>query len=213
MTIETSVYAQLALHVYKTNESNTIVLQDGWQMDGKRVIDEESDFIGAVYTNGTEVVIAFSGTDNVLNDTIVANAPLATGAYSQQLEQAVDLYFATKAKYPDANISFTGHSLGGGLASLMAVLFDKPAQVFDPANFENSAYSQQAMLQLHEYMVNSGYINADPAYNEYWEHLNTAYSEFNGDGTLTRSHAPAWECIRVPSMSHSLGVKVPCPAR
>ncbi|MEB1262594.1 hemolysin, partial [Xanthomonas campestris pv. campestris] len=40
-----------------------------------------------------------------------------------------------------AKTSFTGHSLGGGLASLMAVYFDKKAIVFDQAPFELSAAS------------------------------------------------------------------------
>jgi putative lipase involved disintegration of autophagic bodies len=36
------------------------------------------------------------------------------------------------AAYPGARITLTGHSLGGGLASLMAVFFDLEAVVFDP---------------------------------------------------------------------------------
>ncbi|OED43745.1 hypothetical protein ACH42_09300 [Endozoicomonas sp. (ex Bugula neritina AB1)] len=183
MTVKSSMYAQLALHVYKTNAANTLSLS-GWRMDGDRVIDEASDFIGAVYTNGTEVVIAFSGTDNPKLDTVHANLPLARGVYSQQLEKAVVLYFAAREKYPDTHISFTGHSLGGGLASLMAVLFDKHAEVFDSTPFENSAYAQLAMTRLHQHMVNTGYKYLDTFYAEYWERLNTAYSGFDGNGTF-----------------------------
>ncbi|TAN76900.1 MAG: calcium-binding protein, partial [Magnetospirillum sp.] len=38
-----------------------------------------------------------------------------------------------------ANITFTGHSMGGGLAGLMGVLFSRPAYTFDPAPYRASA--------------------------------------------------------------------------
>ena len=43
------------------------------------------------------------------------------------------------AQYPTAPITLTGHSLGGGLASLLATYFDLPAVVFDPAPFGAAA--------------------------------------------------------------------------
>ena len=41
--------------------------------------------------------------------------------------QAVDYYLAVTAANPSANITFTGHSLGGGIAALMGVFFGKVA--------------------------------------------------------------------------------------
>jgi hypothetical protein len=61
------------------------------------------------------------------------------GSYSPQLSQAAAFYQEIKAAHPDATISFTGHSLGGGLAALMGVFFDKEAVTFDPAPFRNAA--------------------------------------------------------------------------
>ena len=58
---------------------------------------------------------------------------------SDQLEQAAVYYLQVKALNPLANITFVGHSLGGGLASLMSVLFDENAVTFDQAPFRNAA--------------------------------------------------------------------------
>ena len=50
----------------------------------------------------------------------------------------------------DYQLDVTGHSLGGGLASLMAVFFDRPATVFDEAPFEMSADSKDIVDELME---------------------------------------------------------------
>lgn len=94
--------------------------------------------------NPNEIVISYAGTDfsSVLADFSIlgadfwhGNIPLAAGNLSDQLRQAADYYLQVKALNPTANITFTGHSLGGGLASLMAVLFDETAYTFDQAPF------------------------------------------------------------------------------
>ena len=62
---------------------------------------------------------------------------------SAQLFQAAKYYLQVKASVtannPDATFTFTGHSLGGGLAALMGVFFGKQAMTFDQAPFANSA--------------------------------------------------------------------------
>ncbi len=59
---------------------------------------------------------------------------------SEQLKQAADYYLQVKASAPaGTKMSFTGHSLGGGLASLMAVFFGESAYTFDQAPFLQSA--------------------------------------------------------------------------
>lgn len=84
-----------------------------------------SGFSGKVYRNATgEIVISFAGTEFDLSvggaiDWTGGNVPLAIGARSQQALDAAQLYERVKADLGD-NITFTGHSLGGGLASLMA---------------------------------------------------------------------------------------------
>ncbi|MFO0701086.1 MAG: lipase family protein [Nitrospira sp.] len=64
---------------------------------------------------------------------------MATGAGADQLRQAAEYYLQVKAANPNVTVTFTGHSLGGGLAALMGVFFGKQAVTFDQAPFANSA--------------------------------------------------------------------------
>ncbi|MBI3524738.1 MAG: hypothetical protein HY066_09540 [Betaproteobacteria bacterium] len=90
-------------------------------------------------SNPNDIVISYAGTDGFLTVDQFANLGLATGFGSGQLNQAADYYLAVQAANPTANITFTGHSLGGGLAALMGVFFGRQATTFDQAPFKNSA--------------------------------------------------------------------------
>ena len=105
-------------------------LQKSWrQMSVKSNFLESSltGFRAHVYHNETkkEVVIAFAGT--TFSDTRDRKAcwDIATGSLPQQFWNASALYDEvtqqTKIKNIQANISFTGHSLGGALAQYMAI--------------------------------------------------------------------------------------------
>ena len=99
------------------------------------------------YTSTGEVAISYGGTEFVntaaqgtMVDFTNGNIPLAIGRYNEQAYQAALLYKQVKAAGL-SNISFTGHSLGGGLASVMAVWFNRPAYVFAPAPFQRNIYA------------------------------------------------------------------------
>jgi len=64
-----------------------------------------------------EIVISYAGTAHLTD--WISNLTLGTGFSSSQLEQAALYYLQIKAANPTATISFTGHSLGGGLAALL----------------------------------------------------------------------------------------------
>ena len=55
---------------------------------------------------------------------------------------------------------FTGHSLGGGLASLMAVWFDRQAHVFAPAPFQASADQTQTNKDFLKHIAGSPAMKA-----------------------------------------------------
>ena len=103
-------------------------------------------FSARVYKNSAsgEIVVSYAGTEfdlqsaGLLADFRDGNIPLAVGNASEQATAAARLYQRVKAEQ-GSNITFTGHSLGGGLASAMAVWFDRPARVFAPAPFEFAA--------------------------------------------------------------------------
>jgi Ca2+-binding RTX toxin-like protein len=145
-------YALMAGHAYRTtrDEINWIPAPQGWtpffpvpDPTTASAFPVTAGFEAVSFVNGTEIVISFAGTGpgSLLSaDWIHGNIPLASGNLSDQLKQAADYYLQVKASAPaGATISFTGHSLGGGLASLMAVFFGESAFTFDQAPFRASA--------------------------------------------------------------------------
>ena len=95
---------------------------------------------GAYLGPGNELVISFSGTLPGATDLLWRNIPAGLGLPNAQVRQAIEFVSDVMAAAPvGAQIQFTGHSLGGGLASLMRVFFDRPAVTFDMAPFELAA--------------------------------------------------------------------------
>lgn len=148
-------YMQFSLGVYASSDLNSIDPPTGWtQADWQP--DQISGFSAGCYVNGDEMVISFTGTNDAAD---VANWTIGLGLPMPQIFAAVDYYFACKAAHPGANITFTGHSLGGGLASLMAVYFDKQATVFDEAPFQVAALNPLVTDAVGAYMIAKGYVD------------------------------------------------------
>lgn len=138
--------------------SNHAPIPDGWTLIGEKSGSGSnttlfgSGFSARAYQNKTsqEIVISYAGTEfgfdnsilGMYKDFALANIPLGVGRYEEQALHAAEFYQDIKKQHGE-NISFTGHSLGGGLASLMAVWFDRPAFVFAPAPFQASADKRQ----------------------------------------------------------------------
>lgn len=138
--IDYVTYALMAGDAYISTRPaiNQFPVPQGWTGFNHRSLD--SGFEAVTFTNGTEIVISYAGTGpGITNPDWAANIGLATGFGSDQLLQAAEYYLQVKAANPGANIVFTGHSLGGGLAALMGVFFGKQAVTFDQAPFANSA--------------------------------------------------------------------------
>lgn len=142
-------YALMAGHAYRTtrNEINWIPAPDGWipffpvpDPATAATFQATDGFEAIAFTNGTEIVISFAGTYENSPADIITDFQLAIGFYSAaQLTQAAEYYLQIKAANPEATITLTGHSLGGGLAALVGVFFGVEAHTFDQAPFANSA--------------------------------------------------------------------------
>tara|TARA_R110002153_G_scaffold94321_3_gene227544 strand:- start:14 stop:4036 length:4023 start_codon:yes stop_codon:yes gene_type:complete len=93
-----------------------------------------SDTENAVYVNSTgDVLFAARGTANVGDATstwgqIVTSQLKTTDRYKREVELAEDVI----QEYPNANITFTGHSLGGTIATLLAGKFKANVVAYNP---------------------------------------------------------------------------------
>lgn len=131
---------------------------------------------------GTDIVIAYAGTDETRDyweDVLAWSA----GA-SSQVKSAAILYEMAKKAVVDQGLlnpsfSLTGHSLGGGLASVIGVLYDQPAFVFDSAPFAANILNPIAVEGLRAGMQTNGW-GVDPALDEYADRM----IELTTGGTL-----------------------------
>ena len=156
-------YMQFATGVYAASNKNRIDPPTGWTLNAWQP-DTASGFSAGYYLNsqGNEVVISYTGTNDVVDP---VNWASGMGLPMPQIFEAVAYYFIVKAAHPTANITFTGHSLGGGLASMMSVFFDKPATVFDQAPFQPAAMSPIVLSFIGAQMLIAGY--QDEAFSTY----------------------------------------------
>lgn len=114
---------------------------------------------GTTLATSAEIIISFAGTDPSSVGDNAANIALAFGVGTTQLYEAAQYYLAVKEANPGATISFTGHSLGGGLAALMGVMFNRTAVTFDQAPFANAA-STSVRDGVIAYLNDKGYGTA-----------------------------------------------------
>jgi hypothetical protein len=141
-------YALMAGASYRSNRDpkNRFPTPQDWSevVGSYRNLTSASGFEAVSYTNGTELVISFAGTDFskgipgalFTGDFWQGNIPLITGQSingADQLVDAVEYYLQVKNDPANAGktITLTGHSLGGALASLVGVFFGVPATTFD----------------------------------------------------------------------------------
>jgi Ca2+-binding RTX toxin-like protein len=132
-----------------------------------RLVDEANGFEGTILTRGNQVVVAFAGTIDWVD--LWEDITLFLGS-GTQIASAARLYmYAVNIVLPrlkaqgitDPQISFTGHSLGGGIASVMAVLFNKPAMVFDSAPFMAQVNKLAPIFEVHAALAAAGFHDAE----------------------------------------------------
>ena len=146
------------------HQRNQFPTPNGWtQLDTS--LDDSSGFEAVAFlqqgTNPTNIVISFAGTNFGVAD-LEADAALGSGIFwSQQLGQAAAFYLEILQNplYSNATISFTGHSLGGGLAALLGVFFNQQATTFDQAPFALSLGSVMRDTLIAHLKIDYGYTD------------------------------------------------------
>ena len=160
MDVVNSDLAALSANSYRVgrNPANIAALPPGATELGY-FSDPTTGFEAAVYDYAGKTVIAYTGTLPDSTADIGADVELGLGVPESQIEQAAEFYEAAKQTY-GGDIIFTGHSLGGGLAALMGVFFNKQAVTFDQAPFRLSA-TQATAATIASYIAARGY-GTDP---------------------------------------------------
>ena len=142
-TIEYALMAGASYVSNRPQEFNRFSIPEGWTAIKYENPPGGSGFEAISFVKGNEIVISYAGTNfsEPGADFAQANVPLAAGVLAQQLKDAADYYLQIKNDPANAGktITLTGHSLGGGLAALIAVMFDETAVTFDQAPFNQSA--------------------------------------------------------------------------
>ena len=85
--------------------------------------------------------VAFRGSDD-LGDFLNDNIPQALGKATEQYRKAIQLADALANILGSDNLTFTGHSLGGGLATAAALYLGRPATVYNPAGIHPSVANE-----------------------------------------------------------------------
>jgi hypothetical protein len=161
-------YALMAASAYQEARRSTLnqllpPTTSGWgEIPGYYTRDRETGFEAKAFQRVSggvaEIVIAFTGTDE-RRDWTESNFPLALGFSTRSIGQAALLYAKIVSENPTAKVTFTGHSLGGGLAALMGVFFAETAITFDQAPFRSSA---NATVSSELLGVIDGFIASNP---------------------------------------------------
>jgi hypothetical protein len=111
-----------------------------------------SAFRAQVYvrnTNGTqEYVVAFRGSTSAASDW-TANAQQAAGFRTDHYDKALRIGQLV-ARSGAGNVTMTGHSLGGGLASAAAVAAGRPAATFNAAGLHENTIQRANTIRNNE---------------------------------------------------------------
>lgn len=129
--------------------------------------DEQSGFDAAIYCNDQgQYVVAFRGTDQWFGPEgadIKANGGQALGLTTEQYKQAITLAQSAVEAFGKGNVIFTGHSLGGGLASAAMLATGAPGVTFNAAGLSGQYPAQPESGQnAQRHTRRAGWQRPDP---------------------------------------------------
>jgi hypothetical protein len=115
---------------------------------GEDLTSPQSSFRARVYVaegdGGPNYVVSFRGTTD--GSDWKANAQQGVGLPSDQYTRALMIAKAI-GRHPEAQVTITGHSLGGGLASAAALASGRDAQTFNAAGLSDATIRQAGAIR------------------------------------------------------------------
>ncbi len=107
-------------------------------IDPKMLEDSNSGFRASIYQNAEgQYVVAYAGTDPSEFADIKSDGAQAFGLQDTQYNMAINLAKKAEVAFGEGNVIYTGHSLGGGLASTAALSVGQTAVTFNSAGPSN----------------------------------------------------------------------------
>gem|GEM_PF-2740794 len=122
-----------------------------WRLTRDLLVDEASGFSSTIYfdANGSAIV-AFRGTEPTdlgdIKTDIYQHVGLRAAQY-EYLYRNIDVIVSRLSSAIGPNISFTGHSLGGGLATLAGLLSGRPTFAIAPAPLHQKSLDRYNITQ------------------------------------------------------------------
>lgn len=142
--------AQIARDVYSVNSRLPKESKGGFQrltqedlqsagLEDVILRDKYSGFQANLYSNGHQVVLAFAGTNDIHD--WVTNIHESLGFKDAQYQEAIALAKRAHEVFGD-RLVVTGHSLGGSLATVAALVTDSFAVIFNSAGVSKKTLSR-----------------------------------------------------------------------
>jgi hypothetical protein len=149
---EAALMSKLAYGDKLSKDDQSAFNRSGWALSNKvsgiEYSKDKSGFKSALYERTidgkTEYTYAFAGTEDILKDG-VADIKQIAGA-SKQYDQAITNTKEIARQLGTAELTLTGHSLGGGLANASALVTGKASLTFNPAWISTSTSVRYGLL-------------------------------------------------------------------
>lgn len=178
--IRTIQYAELSKCSYRDKACNA---SSEWK-SLKTYTDNLSGFNAELFynTHTEEYVLSFEGTNEKRD--LVSDTQTIMGL-TPQYGMAVQLAIAVNNEVGSGQLTFTGHSLGGGLASLASIVTGRKAVTFNAAGLNS--------LTALESTINPE-VNLQPV-TENWNNRNKLITAYHVKGDpLTQAQSPFFWC-------------------